>query len=605
VENVAGGVGSDLELLQEYEPVLRFTAGELFFPTAVEAYVRIASLWELEPGGGAQQVVAAGSLDVDRLCKEAAARPDVELSLRFVAARFDRKQYREWRRRPGRPVFRSGGRFTKVGLLARVIDILFRSSLLLRGRVPGGLAAAAEVAYRTHLAPQHHPYYAHVTREGGYVALQYWFFYAMNDWRSSFGGANDHEADWEQVTVYLAEQPDGTLQPAWVALSAHDEVGDDLRRRWDDPELVREGDHPVVFPGAGSHSGVVVPGDYVTAVDPPGVLHRLLGGLRRLARIFTPWTRGEIAQGIGIPFIDYHRGDGTTIGPGHDRTWSPVVISDDTPWVQQYRGLWGLDTRDRFGGERAPAGPRYERGGVVRQSWSDPLGWAGLQKVPASATETAALLRARVGAIDAEIGGLSAQIDAGRTTLRSATAEATSLGHRQGLAGVAAERRAQLRQQERDLHALSIRRAQLLAERSAHAEALENPPSPPPPQAHLRKKALPVEAETDTRSRFLRIWSTLSTPLLFAAVAFLFFDQNVAVITGLVVFAVVFLGVEAIARRRFLAYAMTIVLAVLAVGLAVLVAQEVFGRWQTVLAAVFGAAAVATLVVNLRDLRRG
>jgi hypothetical protein len=599
------GAGDDLALLRAYEPVLRFTVGELFFPTAVEAYVGVASLWELEHGDSARQVVAAGALDVDRLCKEAAARPDADLSLRFVAERFDRRQYRAWRKRPDRPVFRSGGRFTRVGLLARVIDILFRFTLLLRGRVPGGLTAAAEVMYRTHLDPRHHPYYGRVTREGGYTALQYWFFYAMNDWRSSFGGANDHEADWEQVTVYLAEQADGTRQPVWVALSAHDEVGDDLRRRWDDPELVREGDHAVVFAGAGSHSGAVMAGDYVTAVDPPGALHRLLRGLRRFTRVFTPWARGEIAQGIGIPFIDYHRGDGVAIGPGQDRTWSPVVIGDDTPWVRQYRGLWGLDTRDRFGGERAPAGPRYERGGAVRQSWSDPLGWAGLQKVPASAAETTALLRARVEAIDAEVDGLSDAIAAGRETLRSAAAAITSLDRQQGLAGIAAQRRAALAQQERDLRVLVQRRGALLAERSAHTDALLNPPPPPAPQAHLRNKAVPVEAQTDTRSRFLRVWSTISTPLVFAAAAFLLFDQHIAVITGVVVFAAVFAGVEAIARRRFFDYVATIALVVLAAVVVVTLAQEVFGRWQTVLAVLFGAAAVVTLVVNLRDLRRG
>ena len=35
------------------------------------------------------------------------------------------------------------------------------------------------------------------------------FFYAMNDWRSSFDGANDHEADLEQCFVVLEERPDG------------------------------------------------------------------------------------------------------------------------------------------------------------------------------------------------------------------------------------------------------------------------------------------------------------------------------------------------------------------------------------------------------------
>ena len=52
------------------------------------------------------------------------------------------------------------------------------------------------------------------------------------------------------------------------------------------------------------------------------------------------------------------------IGPGAAKTWTPIVIDDDTPWVDGYRGLFGLDTYDRFGGERAPAGPKYGRAGV-------------------------------------------------------------------------------------------------------------------------------------------------------------------------------------------------------------------------------------------------
>ena len=43
-----------------------------------------------------------------------------------------------------------------------------------------------------------------VVRDSGYTVLQYWFFYAYNDWRSRVFGVNDHEADWEQVTIYLA-----------------------------------------------------------------------------------------------------------------------------------------------------------------------------------------------------------------------------------------------------------------------------------------------------------------------------------------------------------------------------------------------------------------
>jgi hypothetical protein len=36
----------------------------------------------------------------------------------------------------------------------------------------------------------------------GYVVIQYWFFYAYNDWGTSHGGVNDHEGDWEAVFVF-------------------------------------------------------------------------------------------------------------------------------------------------------------------------------------------------------------------------------------------------------------------------------------------------------------------------------------------------------------------------------------------------------------------
>ena len=53
------------------------------------------------------------------------------------------------------------------------------------------------------------------------------------------------------------------------------------------------------------------------------------------------------------------------------------MIVDETPWVFDYRGLWGDATEDRFGGERAPAGPRYFGTGAVRASRGDFVGWSG------------------------------------------------------------------------------------------------------------------------------------------------------------------------------------------------------------------------------------
>ena len=193
-------------------------------------------------------------------------RPTLRQYLRFVDEPFTRVQVAKWRVRSDRPRFHNAGRLSRVGVLSRGLDALSRASLIFRGRNASGAEAAAETQYRTRMRPDHHPYYARVVRDSGYTVLQYWFFYVYNDWRSRVFGVNDHEADWEQVSVYLAGN-DEQLQPVWLVSSAHDEVGDDLRRRWDDPDLTIEGEHPVIHAGLGSHSGAYLAGEYLTTQD--------------------------------------------------------------------------------------------------------------------------------------------------------------------------------------------------------------------------------------------------------------------------------------------------------------------------------------------------
>ena len=364
----------DLHLVRQYEPVLRLTQGEMFRPIAVEDYLHSARL-VLGRGGDARTLAEPGELDPVALAGLGRAHRGEPLSLQFVSVPLDRGAYRDWVRSGQRPAFQRSSAAARVGLIARVLAAVARLSLVIRGRVPGGQAAAAQLQVDAGRAGC--TYYARVTRDAGYVAIQYWFLYPMNDWRSSFGGVNDHEGDWEQITVFLADTEDGTV-PMWVAFSSHDEVGADLRRRWDDPDLAKEGDHPVVYVGAGSHSGAYLPGEYLVSIAPnlPGWLERLR---RSLARIL-PWADPE--GQIGIPFIDYRRGDGLSIGPGGDHGWQACLVDESTDWVVDYAGLWGLDTHDPLGGERAPAGPRYERDGRVRASWAQPVAWADLDREP-------------------------------------------------------------------------------------------------------------------------------------------------------------------------------------------------------------------------------
>jgi hypothetical protein len=108
---------------------------------------------------------------------------------------------------------------------------------------PGALGGSADPADWTA--------YGHVYRaaDGG-VLVQYWFFYAYNQ----FHGFGDHEADWEHVTVRVG--PEGRPRGAWY--SRHDRNAPGVWVAWS--ALPREGSHPVVLSARGSHASYVRPG---------------------------------------------------------------------------------------------------------------------------------------------------------------------------------------------------------------------------------------------------------------------------------------------------------------------------------------------------------
>ena len=601
---------SDLDVLRAYEPVVHFTKGELFLPTAVGPYVEQSSLWTGVHGGKLSMLVPHGEMTLGRLAREGVTHRDRPLFLRFVEKPLGRREYVRWRKIP-REKLSAVGRFTTTGVFGRLIDAALRASLLLRGKVPAGLAASAETVYRERLDSRRFTYYGRVVRDGGYVCLQYWYFYAMNDWRSTFGGINDHEGDWEMVTLYLADPGDGSPDggrfptPAWVAFSSHDYRGDDLRRRWDDPELAREGSRPVVFAGAGSHSGAFIAGDYVIRVDPPQVRF-LLRWLQRARRLLAPWRHYTGAEaGLGIPFVDYARGDGVAIGPGHEHEWSPVVIDDGTSWVRDYRGLWGLDTRDRFGGERAPSGPRYERDGSVRTSWANPLGWAGLLKVPPDERDATQALRERADALGHEITELDARIEIDRADLRGLRAQVQALRAEESTRKLAEARATELDEGERALNRTIAERTNAAEERRAYVATLSQPLAPEPPQAHVRRPHRPHVSDQERRTRFLRLWAALSTPLLLVALIVAVIAAPLAAITTVVALFAIFTGVEAIARRRLLSFLGSTLLLVAIVAITVGLVLLFLKHWRTAIALLLGAAALTLLVGNLRDLRRG
>jgi hypothetical protein len=177
--------------------------------------------------------------------------------------------------------------------------------------------------------------YAHVVADPGYpgqLALQYWLFYAYNDWN------NLHEGDWEMIQlVFRAEDAREALtrEPVSIGYSQHEGAEE---AAWDDDKLeLVDGSRPVVYPAAGSHANF-----FEEAL--------FLGS--------------SAEQGVGC--------DDTT---GPHRELSPAVrtIPSDAaaareafPWIA-FEGRWGELQEAFFNG---PTGPNLKR------QWTEPIRWS-------------------------------------------------------------------------------------------------------------------------------------------------------------------------------------------------------------------------------------
>ena len=598
---------NDLDLLRKFEPVVRFTQGELFFPCAVDGYVQRSSLWLLDDRGKNQQLVPEGELTSEKLAEFKEVPPGHTLYLRFVEKPLDPLEYQQWLRRPNRPAFLAPGRLSRVGLFSRILDSLFNLSLVLRGKVPGGTTAANEIKYR-HLCAgdPRYVYYGRVIREAGYIVLHYLFFYTMNNWRSSFYGANDHEADWEQIFIYLTEEAEAEPRPRWLAYASHDFSGDDLRRRWDDPELTKVGqNHPVVFAGAGSHASYFQPGEYLMGVQPK-FLQPLKKGLVALRKIWVE-TLGQgraekveeqVSAQLSIPFIDYGRGDGLSIGPEQPHSWQPIILTPATGWAEQYRGLWGLDTQDPFGGERAPAGPKYNRDGSVRVAWYDPLGWAGLDKVTPPGLAPAKMAE-HIANLNRQRETLQQQIEQRRAGVRQLDLEVRALHESDYLSHLYKTQQDKLSSAQNELQGLYAAYTKLTETSIASQAYLEKIKQGDwgDPQAHIHHKH-PPEPPLGQQARLVELWAAVSSGLLLFVLITLFAFIPSLWLTWVVLVAAIFIIIEATLRGRLpnLLLNVTIVLAIIT-GLVL-----VKDFWWLILFVLAFALVVTMIKENLQEL---
>ena len=189
-------------------------------------------------------------------------------------------------------------------------------------------------------------YYRVIPDHKGYVVLQYWFFYAYNDWGTAHDGINDHEGDWEGIMIFLREED----TPEYVACSRHVRMppvpGKPFllapdTRTWRHQDLQKlYGLHPVVRVGCGSHASYVKRKTHVM-------------GLR------------------GVLWVEDHARDNQLrIGPGQRLKWENRLDLEQQAWAL-FGGHWGVLERGLRGlGTASPQGP------CSKPRWDEPVTWA-------------------------------------------------------------------------------------------------------------------------------------------------------------------------------------------------------------------------------------
>jgi hypothetical protein len=164
--------------------------------------------------------------------------------------------------------------------------------------------------------------------EGGGILLQYWFFYAFND----AYGAFDHEGDWEHITVKLGP----SLSPEGAFYARHHDSHPGPWFAW--AELAREGEHPVVLAGRGTHAS------YASVDDVP-LYERTCG---------TTWPAAASAGGCTV-WRTWSAMTGGVVNVGE--RGAPRVPFLAWPGRWGATGRFGMDSRSA-----SPRGPAFQEG---------------------------------------------------------------------------------------------------------------------------------------------------------------------------------------------------------------------------------------------------
>ena len=192
--------------------------------------------------------------------------------------------------------------------------------------------------------------YAHVARDPGHpgeLALQYWLFYAFNDFN------NLHEGDWEMIQLVFDARDAAEARgqdPESIGYSSHEGAE---RADWDDEKLeLVDATHPVVYPAAGSHANKFTDALYL----------------------------GSSAEaGVGC---DDTRGPHVELRPNVKTIPSDSGAARSAfSWIA-FEGRWGELQKAFFNG---PTGPNLKR------QWTEPIEWSEAWRDRSYAVPTAGI----------------------------------------------------------------------------------------------------------------------------------------------------------------------------------------------------------------------
>ena len=252
VATARGDIQKDKELVRRYAPVIRLSHGELYRPEAVEIF--------------AARDPATGQ----------------------------------------RPMLRDGqGNDTSV-VKINYLGSFAESNTGYYLDLPGSSVADNKAVYNKIKDNFQDTIYARIVEDDELeaTAIQYWFAFYCSSWKEDAAeGFNNHEADWEGITVFLKN---GLPCAAAYAQHRWDEV-----REWEKVSRVDQ-THPVVYPGLGSHASYFDPGTSVYSTvgsvvafsdihDGAGV--ELRAGTADLAVVLLPTiTAGDLSNFGGKDF---------------------------------------------------------------------------------------------------------------------------------------------------------------------------------------------------------------------------------------------------------------------------------------------------------------